>query len=129
MQCSILIFVIEAHFNTNTLYTNVVKQSHARVTLKDIWLLSIILFLWLFPFCLDFVLFHETLLLLRCSINLVENYIKSSRARMNFPVGPFMKFINWGKCVTMAIYAETSKKIDKYFPFAKSNLRKNSLHT
>ena len=43
---------------------HVVKRSHARVTSKDICLLFIILFLCLFPFCLNFTLFHEALLLL-----------------------------------------------------------------
>ena len=39
---------------------HVVQQSHAWVASKDICLLFII-FLFLFPFCLDFVLFHEAL--------------------------------------------------------------------
>ena len=54
---------------------HVVKQYHARVTSKDICLLFIILFLCLFPFCLDFILFHEALLLLRCLIDLVHGCI------------------------------------------------------
>ena len=50
---------------------HVVKQSHAQVTWKDICLLFIILFIYLFSFRLDFALFHEALLLLRCLIDLV----------------------------------------------------------
>ena len=42
---------------------HVVKHSPAQVTSKDICLLFIILFLRLFLFCLDFVLFCEALLL------------------------------------------------------------------
>ena len=53
---------------------HIVKQSHARVTLKDICLLFSILFLCLFSFCLNFVLFHEALLLLCCLIDLVYCY-------------------------------------------------------
>ena len=53
----------------------VVKQSHARVTSKDISLLFIILFLCLFPFCLVFVLFYEAFLFLHCLIDLVYSYI------------------------------------------------------
>ena len=41
---------------------HVVKQSPAQVTSKDICFLFIILFLRLFLFCLDFVLFREALL-------------------------------------------------------------------
>ena len=41
---------------------HVEKQSHARVTLKGICLLFITLFICLFPFCIDFVLFQEALL-------------------------------------------------------------------
>ena len=52
-----------------------VKQSHARMTLKNICLLFIILFFCLLPFCLDFVLFHEALLLLRYLTDLVYSYI------------------------------------------------------
>ena len=38
---------------------HIVKQSHARVTSKDICLLFSILFLCLFPYCLDFVYFMK----------------------------------------------------------------------
>ena len=54
---------------------HVAKQYHARVTSKDICLLLITLFICLFPLCLDFVLFHEALLFLRCLIDLVYSYI------------------------------------------------------
>ena len=56
-------------------------QSHARVTSKDICLLFIILFLFLFAFCLDFVLFHEGLLL--CCLTL----IRLGFLRLVFPEG------------------------------------------
>ena len=46
------------------------------MTSEDICLLFIILFLCLFPFCLNF--FHEALLLLRCLIDLVYSISKSS---------------------------------------------------
>ena len=54
---------------------HVVKQSHAGVTSKDICLFFIILFLCLFLFFLNFILFHEALLFLRCLIDLVYSYI------------------------------------------------------
>ena len=43
-----------------------------------------------------------------------------------FPWTLSRKLITWIKCVTLTILAKTSKKIDKYFLFAKSNLRENS---
>ena len=61
-------YIIEITFH-------VVKQSHVRVTSKDICLLFIILFLSVLSFCLNFVLFHEALLLLCCLIDLVYSYI------------------------------------------------------
>ena len=54
---------------------HVVKQSHVRLTSKDICLLFIILFLSVLSFCLNFVLFPEALLLLCCLIDLVYSYI------------------------------------------------------
>ena len=54
---------------------HVVKQSHVWMSSKDICLLCIILFLCLFSFCLDSILFHEALLLLRCFIDPVYSYI------------------------------------------------------
>ena len=54
---------------------HIVKQSHVRVTAKYICLPFIIFFLFLFPFCLDFVLFQEALLILCCLIDLVYSYI------------------------------------------------------
>ena len=32
------------------------------------------------------------------------------------------KLITWAKCETLTVLAKTSRKTDKYFPFAKSNL-------
>ena len=61
-----LIFVIQTHFNVNTILQitlHVVKQSHARVSSKDICLLFIVLFLRYFS------TFFEGLLL-RCLIDL-----------------------------------------------------------
>ena len=46
--------VTETHFN-NIIQIAVVKQSHERVTSKNICLFFIMLFLCLFLFCLDFV--------------------------------------------------------------------------
>ena len=43
-----------------------------------------------------------------------------------FPWALLQKLITWLKCVPLTILAKTPRKIDKYFPFAKSNLRKNS---
>ena len=54
---------------------HVVKQTYARVTSKYICLIFILLFLCLFPFSLNFVLFHEALLLLCYIIVLVYSYI------------------------------------------------------
>ena len=48
---------------------HVVKQTHARVTSKDTCLLFIIFIFCQLLFCLDFVLFHEALLLLCCFIS------------------------------------------------------------
>ena len=45
---------------------DVAKQSRARVTSKDIFLLFVILFFCLFLYCLGSFLFHEALLLLHC---------------------------------------------------------------
>ena len=39
-----------------------VKESHARLTSRDVCLLFIILLICLFPFCFDFILFNEALL-------------------------------------------------------------------
>ena len=35
------------------------------------------------------------------------------------------KLITWAKCETLTVLAKTSRKTDKYFPFAKSNLRES----
>ena len=43
-----------------------------------------------------------------------------------FPWALSRKLITWAKCETLTILAKAPRKIDKYFPFAKSNLRKNS---
>ena len=79
MTLLILLFAIKllARFNIFKQITfHVTTESYARVTSKDICLLFIILFLCLFPFFLDFVLFHEALLfLLYCLIDLVYSYI------------------------------------------------------
>ena len=53
---------------------HVVKQFHARVTSKDIYLLFIILFFY-FRFILTFFLFREAVLFLHCLINLGYRYI------------------------------------------------------
>ena len=42
---------------------------------KNICLLFVIFFLCLFPFFVDFFLFHEALLLLDCLIDLMYSYI------------------------------------------------------
>ena len=49
---------------------HITKQYYARVTSKDICFPFIILFICLFPSCLDFLLFHVVLLLFRCLIDL-----------------------------------------------------------
>ena len=59
---------------------HVVKRSHGRASTKDIYLLFVILFLCLFLFCLNFVLFLKALLLLRCLIDLVHRCI------LKFPI-------------------------------------------
>ena len=67
--CSILIFFIETQFNINVLYTNYFSYRQLMSCAGDLrrYLFTlIILFLCLFLFCLDFVLFNEVLLLLRC---------------------------------------------------------------
>ena len=67
-----LFYVIEAHFSINTLHKLLFISRTS--DLKDICLLSITLFICLFPFCLDFVLFHEALLFLLCLNDLVYSY-------------------------------------------------------
>ena len=76
MHFSLYILVIEAHVIDLQITFHVVKQSHARVTSKATCLLFIIVFIYLFPFFLIFVLFCEALLLLlRYLIYLVYSYI------------------------------------------------------
>ena len=55
---------------------HVVKQYHTWPTSKDIYLLIIKLFLCLFLFCLNFILFHDAHLLLRCLTDLVCSILK-----------------------------------------------------
>ena len=74
--------------------SHVVKRYHARVTSKDICLLFIILFLCLFPFCLEFVLFREVLVFLHCLIDLVYSYI------WKFPI----KYTFWSDVLYIALY-------------------------
>ena len=54
---------------------HVVKRSYVQVTSKDICLLFIILFIYLFPFSLDFVLLHKALLLFCYIIDLLYSYM------------------------------------------------------
>ena len=70
MKCSVLTIVIETHFNINTLY-ELLFMSCVSDFKRHLFTL-IILFICLLPFCLDFVLFHEALLL-KLSSNLREN--------------------------------------------------------
>ena len=84
---------------------HVVKQYHARVFSKDIWLLFIMLFICLF---LSLFVYQFTL------------------SGWFFLWAPSQKFIIWEKCVTLAILGKTPRKIDKYFSFTESNLCKNS---
>ena len=70
MKCSVLTIVIETHFNINTLY-ELLFMSCVSDFKRHLFTL-VILFICLFPFCLDFLLFHEALLL-KLSSNLREN--------------------------------------------------------
>ena len=132
---------------------HVVKQSHVQVTSKDICLLFIVLFLCLFLFCLNFLLFYEALLLLHCLIDLVYRYIWKLPLIHTFwrdiiliasyisdLLNVCIAFILAGiqreflcytklcncvaKCVTLAILAKTPRNIGKYF---KSPFAKSNL--
>ena len=46
-------------------------------------------------------------------------------AWMNFPLGPFSKTDNLSKMDNLDNSCKDPRKIDKYFSFAKSNLREN----
>ena len=93
--CSILISVIETRFNINTLYTNYFSYRQTMSCASEFrrYLFTLfILFICLFLFCLDFVLFHEALLLLRCLIASLLNWLtwvvisKSSQSYIYFKV-------------------------------------------
>ena len=110
--CSILIFVIETRFNMNTLYTNYFSyrptMSCAREFRRYLFTL-IILFLCLFLFCLDFVLFHEALLLLRCLIASLLNWLTWVQLYLKVPNHTYI--LKWYIIHSLIYFAEMYAKI------------------
>ena len=110
--CSILIFVIETRFNMNTLYTNYFSyrptMSCAREFRRYLFTL-IILFLCLFLFCLDFVLFHEALLLLRCLIASLLNRLTWVQLYLKVPNHTYI--LKWYIIHSLIYFAEMYAKI------------------